>query len=103
MRIRLAPNYNWHPATLKPVREFRSTHPDVTITLEPGLAAKQIARITDGSLDGGFLAWRDPYDPTFSALKLFDCDLKLAMPRNADGSMPNVPARLADLKDEPFM
>ena len=103
LRIGLAPNYSWHPATLKPVRDFKITHPDVTIMLEPALAAKQLARISDGSLDGGFLAWRDPRDPTFSACHLFDCRLKLAMPRPGDGSAPAIPERLADLKDEPCM
>jgi len=103
LRIGLAPNYSWHPATLKPVRDFKITHPDVTIMLEPGLAAKQLARISDGSLDGGFLAWRDPRDPTFSACHLFDCRLKLAMPRPSDGSAPAMPERLANLKDEPCM
>lgn len=67
LKIGLAPNYSWHPATLKPVRNFKATHPDVTVMLEPALAAKQLTRIASGSLDGGFLAWRDPLDPAFKA------------------------------------
>lgn len=103
LKIGLAPNYCWHPATLKPVRDFKLTHPNVTVMLEPALAAKQLAGIASGSLDGGFLAWRDPHDPAFKACHLFDCHLRLAMPRPSDGSELVVPKRLVDLKDEPFM
>jgi DNA-binding transcriptional LysR family regulator len=103
LRIGLAPNYSWHPATLKPVHDFKLSHPDVTIMLEPALAAKQLVKIADGSLDGGFLAWRDPRDLTFAACHLFDCRLKLAMPRGNGASPPVAPKRLADLKDEPCM
>lgn len=71
--------------------------------LEPALAAKQLEEIADGTLDGGFLAWRDPDDPAFKAVHPFDCKLKLAMPRmgDADGGPPVPPERLADLKNEP--
>ena len=93
LRIGLAPNYSWHPATLKPVHDFKLSHPDVTIMLEPALAAKQLVKIADGSLDGGFLAWRDPRDPTFAACHLFDCRLKLAMPRGNAESPPVAPNR----------
>ena len=103
LRIGLAPNYSWHPATLKPVHDFKLSHPDVTIMLEPALAAKQLVKIADGSLDGGFLAWLDPLDPTFAACHLFDCRLKLAMPRGDGESLPAAPKRLANLKDEPCM
>jgi DNA-binding transcriptional LysR family regulator len=103
LKIGIAPNYSWHPATLTPVRHFKVTHPDVTVILEPALAAKQLAHISSGALDGGFLAWRDPHDPVFAACHLFDCRLRLAVPRPADNMAPVVPKRLADLKDEPFM
>jgi hypothetical protein len=51
-------------------------HPDVTIVLEPALAARQLVKIADGSFDGGFLGWRDARDSMFTASHLFDYRLK---------------------------
>lgn len=100
LRIGIAPNYSWHPSILRPLRAFKQVQPDITLMLEPALAARQLAKIAEGTLDGGFLAWRDPQDPMFSGLPIFDCQLVLAVPRGSELHL-NMPARLADLQHQP--
>jgi DNA-binding transcriptional LysR family regulator len=100
LRIGVSPIYSWHPTILSLVHDFRQTHPDVTIRIEPALAAKQLDAIAEGKLDAGFMGWRDESDPRFEALHLFDCTLRLAIPQHGPFAF-SVPTHLADLKDKP--
>ncbi|WP_431036900.1 LysR family transcriptional regulator [Pseudomonas yamanorum] len=97
LRIGIAPNYSWHPSALQPLREFKREHPDITLMLEPALSARQQVKIAEGTQDGGFLAWRDPKDPAFSGLAMFDCRLVLAVPRGSELHL-SPPRHLADLQ-----
>ncbi|KPY14316.1 LysR family transcriptional regulator [Pseudomonas savastanoi] len=99
LRIGIAPNYSWHPSILRPLREFKRLQPDVTLMLEPALAARQQLKIADGKLDGGFLAWRDPKNPVLSGLAMFNCRLVLAVPRDSELHL-SPPMHLADLQNQ---
>ncbi|HMO28107.1 LysR family transcriptional regulator [Enterovirga sp.] len=100
LRIGVAPNYGWHPVVLKTLHAFRKAVPAISVILEPHLAMRQIEKIADGSLDGGYLTWRPRNDPTFAAIRLFTCRLKLAFHRDSAFAR-QVPDRLAMLRDEP--
>ncbi|WP_296228900.1 LysR family transcriptional regulator [Ralstonia sp. UBA689] len=100
LRLGVAPNYSWHPVILRSLQAFKHAVPGVTVMLEPSLAARQLERIARGSLDGGYLTWRNPADPAYSAVRLFDCRLKLALHRHSSLA-ESPPHRLADLQDEP--
>lgn len=99
LRIGIAPNYSWHPAILRPLREFKRKHTDITTMLEPGLAAQQMEKIADGHLDAGFLTWRDITNTVFSGIPIFNCGLALAVPRDSELAR-HPPERLADLQSE---
>ena len=100
LRIGVSASYSWHPSILRLLREFRTTHPNIAVTLEPVLAMKQIEEIADGSLDGGFLALRDRSDKAFFGHTIFGGRLMLAVPRQSNLAR-KPPATLAELKDEP--
>jgi len=100
LRVGAAPHYSWHPAILRSLQNFKHAVPQVTVMLEPLLAAQQLKLIANGNLDGGYLTWRDTSDPTFTAIQLFECRLKLATHRQSPLSR-SPPKRLADLNDEP--
>ena len=100
LRIGISPTYAWHPDILSRINNFRQSHPDVSLRVEPSLAAKQLEALADGKLDGGFLGWRDLSDQRFEAVTVFRCGLRLAVPRR-ESSPFVVPQRLADLADQP--
>lgn len=100
LRLGVAPNYSWHPAILHSLQTFRQAVPGVTVMLEPLLAAQQLERIASGNLDGGYLTWRNPESSAYSAIRLFNCRLKLALHRQS-ALAKSPPRRLADLQEEP--
>jgi len=100
LRIGVTPNYSWHPGILRPLHAFKASYPDVSVMLEPALSAKQLDKIADGGLDGGFVAWRDRQDPRFSGCRVLDCKLVLAVPRHSKLA-DKAALTLVDLKDEP--
>lgn len=107
VRIGIAPNYSWHPRILDSLRSFSVDAPHVAVMLEPTLSARQIDRIVQQDLDGGFLTWRYlPQDKAdiegLSEIRLFDCHLKLALPRGSRLAK-SVPKKLSQLRDEPCM
>ncbi len=100
LRLGISPAYGWHPAILSQINRFREAHPDISLRVEPMLAARQLTAIADGELDAGFFGWRDARDTRFSAMTVFDCGLRIAVPRRA-GIVMQVPERLSDLAPLP--
>lgn len=96
LRLGVSPTYSWHPAILSQINRFRQAQPDISLRVEPLLAAKQLTALAEGKLDGGFLGWRDERDSRFDAITVLRCGLRIAMPKRASASM-KVPERLADL------
>ncbi|SDV47191.1 LysR family transcriptional regulator [Chitinasiproducens palmae] len=107
LRVGIAANYSWHPTILDSLRRFAADAPKVAVMLEPTLSARQIARIVQHELDGGFLTWRYlPHDKTdiegLTEIQLFECHLKLALPRGSHLATA-IPKKLSALREEPCM
>ncbi|WP_043278073.1 LysR family transcriptional regulator [Burkholderia sp. A1] len=107
LRVGIAANYSWHPKILKSLRQFATDAPKVAVMLEPTLSVRQIARIVQHELDGGFLTWRylpqdQPDIEGLTEIRLFDCRLKLALPRGSRLAR-SVPRKLSALREEPCM
>jgi DNA-binding transcriptional LysR family regulator len=100
LRIGVSPTYGWHPAILSHINNFRQSHPDISLYVEPLLAMKQLDALVEGKLDGGFFGWRDLRDPRFEAVTVFNCGLRLAVPDRPQTPF-EVPQRLADLANKP--
>jgi DNA-binding transcriptional LysR family regulator len=105
LRMGITPNFGWHPKILGSLRSFHQAEPQIAMSLEPGLSARQLERIREGELDAGFLAWRYPPNDQFLArefgeIQVFECRLKLALPRDSRLAR-QVPAHLSALRDEP--
>ena len=107
LRVGIAANYSWHPTILDCVRRFSTDAPKVAVMLEPSVSARQISRIVQHELDGGFLTWRylpqdKPDIEGLTEIRLFDCHLKLALPRGSQLAKV-VPKKLSSLREEPCM
>ncbi|MCS3469955.1 DNA-binding transcriptional LysR family regulator [Pseudomonas sp. JUb42] len=105
LRIGITPNFGWHPKILESIRLFTGEYPDIAVMLDPALSTRQVSRIIEGELDGGFLAWRYPpkdelATPSLQEIRMFECKLRLALPRHSQHAA-SVPQRLSDLGDEP--
>jgi len=100
LRIGMTPNYTWHPALLKPLQKYRQAHPSVALLLEPVMSARQLDDIRAGTLDGGFLAWRNHEDEHLRGVTMFSNRLLLAVPASSQMAR-KPPAQLKDLRDEP--
>lgn len=105
LRMGITPNFGWHPRILGSLRHFHQAEPQIAVSLEPGLSARQLERIRSGDLDAGFLAWRYPPNDQFLAhefgeIQVFECRLKLALPRDSQLAR-QVPRHLSALHDEP--
>lgn len=78
LHIGIAPTYTWNPLVVGIIRDFCQTFPDINLSLEPTLAVGQSERLTQGSLDAGFMAWRLKADKTKGSIFLANCHLLIA-------------------------
>lgn len=78
LHIGIAPTYTWNPLVVGIIRDFCRSNPDINLSLEPTLAVGQSERLTQGSLDAGFMAWRLKADKTKASIFLTSCHLLIA-------------------------
>lgn len=78
LHIGIAPTYTWNPLVVAIIRDFCHSYPDINLSLEPTLAVGQSERLTQGSLDAGFMAWRLKADKTKGSIFLANCHLLIA-------------------------
>lgn len=78
LHIGIAPTYTWNPIVVGIIRDFCKCYPDINLSLEPTLAVGQSERLTTGTLDAGFMAWRLKADMTKEGIFLDKCRLLIA-------------------------
>ena len=78
LHIGIAPTYTWNPIVVGIIRDFCKRYPDINLSLEPTLAVGQSERLTNGTLDAGFMAWRLKADTTKAGIFLDKCRLLIA-------------------------
>ena len=78
LHIGIAPTYTWNPIVVGIIRDFCKCYPDINLSLEPTLAVGQSERLTNGTLDAGFMAWRLKADTTKAGIFLDKCRLLIA-------------------------
>ncbi|WP_295966800.1 LysR family transcriptional regulator [uncultured Bartonella sp.] len=78
LHIGIAPTYTWNPIVVGIIRDFCNCYPDINLSLEPTLAVGQSERLTNGTLDAGFMAWRLKADTTKAGIFLDKCQLLIA-------------------------
>lgn len=78
LHIGIAPTYTWNPLVVGIIEDFCKCYPDINLSLEPTLAVGQSERLTKGTLDAGFMAWRLKADTTKAGILLARCKLLIA-------------------------
>ncbi|MDI9663092.1 LysR family transcriptional regulator [Acinetobacter baumannii] len=78
IHIGIAPTYTWNPAVTQLLSAFQLAYPNIQLIIEPTLAISQSERLSDGSLDAGFMAWRPKADKTKISIPIMKCHLIIA-------------------------
>ncbi len=83
LHIGSAPSYTWNPFFIELIKEFQEEHPGIKLILEPTLAIGQTERLQLGTLDAGFMAWRQKADTTKAAIPAMRCHLLIACSKDS--------------------
>ncbi|QSQ17445.1 LysR family transcriptional regulator [Myxococcus landrumensis] len=102
LRLGVLPNYFPLPVVSNVLKVFRTTCPDVMLSISPMLSADQAAAITRAELDGGIMAWRKDVAPHLSGVRLLRDRFVLAV-LSTPGQRFRAPRRLAELTGAPFI
>ena len=84
LHIGTAPTYTWHPIITGILSLFQKKYPQVRIIIEPTLAVGQSERLTSGSLDAGFMAWRPRAEKSKYGITLTRCQLLIACAKGGE-------------------
>lgn len=102
LHLGVLPNYLGTAVVADVLRAFRTSYPEVRVSVAPMLSAEQVASIERRQLDGGIMTWRKEEAPHLSSVVLFSDRFVLAVPASRT-TRRTQPKRLADIAEQPFV
>jgi DNA-binding transcriptional LysR family regulator len=84
LHIGMAPTYTWHPIITGILSLFQKQYPNIQMIIEPTLAIGQSERLSAGSLDAGFMAWRPQAEKRKQGIALTHCHLLIACAKGGE-------------------
>lgn len=103
LSIALPVMQNLSPPIAEVLRKYRKEMPGVGITLHHLLSDVQLAQISEGRLDAGFLLFRPLDDASLKGIPIFSERMLLAYPADWHWSKGKKPRVLKDLQDLDFI
>jgi DNA-binding transcriptional LysR family regulator len=102
LRVGFTENASWHGVVPDSFRQFRKSHPDAELQLNPLTSLEQFEAVRSGRLDAGFVFNAPKTDPEFDQIPVALQHVELAVPkRHPLTKLRKV--RLRDLVDASFI